>query len=84
MNYNVYSVKYCSVVVPKELQDAVPIELKNIAADEYARLKDGIEVADDSLQELITTLDWNNIDKKWRDFIIEVSEIKADTYIFHN
>ena len=86
INYNIYQVTYCSVEVPKELYESVliPIELKSYAVDSYARLKDGIEVNDDNLYELINSSDFNEIHPKWREFLKEVLEIKADTYIFHN
>ena len=85
LNYNIYSVKYCSVAVPKELCDLeVPSELEMCAVDEYARLKDGIEVTEDSLGELVQSNEFNDINPKWRKFLKEVLKIEADAYIFHN
>lgn len=87
MNYNLYSVKYCSVVVPAELWEEleIPREFKFAAVNEFARLKDGIEVTSDNLNELIfNTDDFKLIHQKWQDFLKQVIEIKADTYIFHN
>lgn len=88
-DYHVYSVNYCSVVVPKELWDDcenynVPSELKACAVDCYARLKDGIEVTEDNLNELVNSSDFKDIHQEWQKFLKEVLEINADTYIFHN
>lgn len=48
-----YSVSYLSVVLPVELRSDENIkDLQRVSSDEYARLKDGIEVGFDSLMEL--------------------------------
>lgn len=86
INHNIYEVIYCSIEVPKELWEdlEVPRELKSYAVDPFVRLKDGIELSNDSFSELINFSDFNEIHPKWQEFLKEVLKIKADTYIFHN
>ncbi len=86
INYNVYSLKYCSAAVPKELLVLdVPKELKICAVDEYARLKDGIEITYDNLYEFVNnTQEFADINTGWQEFLKEVLKIEADTYILHN
>lgn len=87
IKHHIYSVNYCSVEVPKELyeEESIPNDLKECSVEPYARLKDGIEIGRDNLQDL---MDWNDkfnqIAAKWQEFLKEVLKIKADTYIFHN
>lgn len=87
LKFNLYEVLYCSVEVPRELyeEETIPNDLKECSVEPYARLKDGIEVGRDNLQDLINWNDKSNqITAKWQEFLKEVLKIQADTYIFHN
>lgn len=88
LKFNIYSIKYCSVQVPKELYEEteIPKEFKSVAVDPYARLKNGIEVNSSDLYEFVhnTPADFKSIYAGWQDFLKEVLEIKVDCYIFHN
>lgn len=80
-----YSVDYCAVLIPVELAEKIPVELKYAAVDAYAKLKDGIEVTADNLNELVNnTSEFAEMPQKWREFLREVIKIDSDSYIFHN
>ena len=80
-----FTVDYCSVFVPVQLANNVPIEFKNVAIDEFKRLKEGIEVDCDDLYELVyNTPDFAKIPQVWREFLSEVIKINCDIYVFTN
>lgn len=84
--YRKYSIEYCSISVPTELSNSIPVEFKSIATDEYARLKDGIEVTFDNLYEFINNSeqDFKAISSDWQNFLKECIKIKCDSYVFHS
>lgn len=64
---NEYQLNYLSVRLPEELITAEVISaLQSVAVDEFARLKDGIEVPYDSLSELEIE---KEIDQTLADFV---------------
>jgi hypothetical protein len=79
-----YSVTHLSVVLPENLRTQEIIhDLQRVAVDEYARLRDGIEVPYDSLAELA-----NNEDGEIDDTLLQLANYllkyfpRVDAFIF--
>ena len=89
LNIRVFTTTTCSIEVPQELLtciETVPKELKSRAVDEYARLKDGLEVTSDRMDELFKDSDFTQISRHWQEFLLEVVKLhptdKVDVYMF--
>lgn len=89
LKIHTYTTTTCAVEVPQELLtciETVPKELRSRAVDEYARLKDGLEVTSDQMSELFLPDNLKELPVAWQDFLYVVVKLhpvnKVDVYMF--
>ena len=80
IKFNIYSVKYCSIEIPKELYEEVeiPKEFCNVAVNEYARLKNGEGYFQHSISQILEYRD--KADNLFRE-ITNIFHITSQTHV---